>query len=299
MYGISLIRKLQNSAIQATPLAPVGLFFLLASTPMVHAASPNSCTNSSLLLPIPQSAPISIGSSTPPSDFVLESSLTMGTGAVGIGTSSPSAQLHVKSGPSVTMPLEVIDNASNPLFSISISAITFGSANSTQAITLASTTTQINGSATVGTSITPTKTQLDGNLKVNNGASQILSPIQVGSGSPPMNSIQSSQTPTFALNTDRWSSQGSVFSVRTSSGTSRLNILANWNVGINQSNPQVELDINGGITYTGYIRFTPQFYAPVCDDLHAGAMALTSKYVLCTCFKSRWYTMTKSACTWS
>ena len=67
------------------------------------------------------------------------------------------------------------------------------------------------------------------------------------------------------------------------SGTERMRIDSNGNVGIGTNNPQESLDINGLMrmkTNSG----TP----PTCDATHAGAVGLTSTYKLCVCNGVSW-----------
>jgi hypothetical protein len=238
---------------------------------------------------------------------------------IGIGTSSPSAQVHIKG--SAGSPAFQVKNAdSNILFNV---GTTSGTTSDIQIGTNAATTKGLTINASTlnlhqGLTVSSGTTQIDGNLSINTNPNlrsvpTVTLPAGMQVGSPPSTSDPSRLTPTFSVKgtaTDSFYNTGpsSVMTIHKNGGTGTLlnaktTPTGGW-VGLNQDQPtnQSVFDVGGTVKIQGTsIRFKPLSSAPFqCNSSSPGALALTSLYVICTCNGTSWINgFDATPCVWS
>ncbi len=272
------------------------------------ATATDSCVMSATLIP---SDSFWIGDASNP-DFMISADQK-----IGIGTSSPSAQVHIK-GSAGPPPFQVKNADSHILFNVNTDgSIQIGTQNSTRPFTINASTLTLHQSLTVSSGTT----QIDGNLSINTNPTlpnvpTVVLPVGMQVGSPPSTTDSSRLTPTFSVKgtaTDSFYNTGpsSVMTIHKNGGTGTLlnvktNSTGGW-VGLNQdqpTNPSVVFDVGGTVKIQGSstsIRFKPLLSAPFqCDSSNTGALALTSLYVICTCNGTNWINgLDATACVWS
>ncbi len=297
------------------PLGILAGLLSFMSTPSALCAtpspSPSPCSVSTVQIPVPPTG-FSVGASNN-ALFISQS------GNVGIGTSTPTAQLEVAGSSGTT--LTVTNSSPTQLLSIDTSGATqIGSASLNQPLSLYADQLNFKQTLTTGSGTT----LFDGNLSINVNPIPSSSPapapsplalglgLQVGSGPGPGLNLKTGVAPTLAIwgsPTFRTVTPALSITLQTqplllvqkvvSSGSSA-------NVGINEAQPQENLDLGGTLSVNGdLIQFTKQNFAPPCPmsgdgaSSRLGAMALTSLYTLCICTNSGWQdSYTAASCQW-